>query len=272
MDPVIIRPSRGWSWPRFRELWRSRELLFFMAWRDVKIRYKQTVLGAAWALLHPFLIMVVFAILVRVVARAGTEGLPYPIFAYAALVPWTLFSQSLVGASNSLVGGAVLISKTYFPRTIMPIATVGSYLFDFAIALVLLFGMMAFYGIAPSASAVWIPAFTLLAVLTALAVGIWLAALTARYRDIRFIVPFFVQFWLLASPVLYSRSEIPEAWRAIYALNPMAGVAEGFRWALLGAAAPQVTPLLVSTVATLVVFLLGLSYFQKVERVLADVI
>ncbi|MFA5786441.1 MAG: ABC transporter permease [Actinomycetota bacterium] len=269
---ILIRPSKGWVRLDVRELWAYRELLFFLVWRDVKVRYKQTVFGAAWAILQPFMLMVVFSIFLGRLAHVPSEGLPYPIFAYSALVPWTLFAQSLSGASDSLVGSSNLITKVYFPRLILPMAAAGSFVIDFVIALGLLVGMMLYYGVHPSAAILWLPALTVLAMLTALSVGIWLGALNVRYRDVRYALPFLVQLWLFASPVAYSSSLVPKAWRGIYALNPMAGVVEGFRWALLGTKTRPGAMIAVSAAATLVIFVGGLAYFRRVERTFADVI
>jgi homopolymeric O-antigen transport system permease protein len=272
VSTVIIRPSPRWLRFNLRELWEFRELLYFLVWRDVKVRYKQTVLGAAWAVLQPFLLMVVFSIFLGRLAGVPSESLPYPIFVYAALVPWTLFAQSLSGASDSLVGSANLVSRVYFPRLALPVAAVGSFLLDFVIALPLLVGMMVFYGVYPTGNVIWLPVLTLLALITALAVGVWLAALNVRYRDVRYAVPFFIQLWLFATPVAYPSSLVPEEWQVILGLNPMAGVVEGFRWALLGTEPRPGMLLAVSAAVTLVVLFGGLVYFSRMERTFADVI
>lgn len=272
MPQFVVTASESPIRLPLRELWQYRELLYFLIWRDVKVRYKQTFFGAAWAVMQPLLLMVVFSIFLGRLAGVGSEGLPYPIFAYAALVPWTLFAQSLIGSTSSVVGSTNLISKVYFPRILLPLAAVGSYLIDFFIALALLVVMMFFYKVQLSLSVLWVLALLPLAVLTALAVGLWLSALNVRYRDVQYVVPFLVQLWLFASPVAYSSSIVPERYRALYGLNPMAGVVQGFRWALLGAGDPPGPLIAVSVAMTLVIFVAGLFYFQRVERTFADVI
>lgn len=256
-----------------KELWSYRELGYFLVWRDLKVRYKQTAFGALWAIIQPFLLMLVFSLFLGQISGIAPEGVPYPLFVFAGLVPWTLFSQSLIGASNSLVGAANLIQKVYFPRLLLPIAAVGSYVLDFLIALTVLGLLMLYFNVPPSLNALWILPLTALAVLTSLAVGVWLAALNVAYRDVRHAVPFIVQVWLFASPVAYSANLVPAAWRAIYQLNPIAGAIEGFRWALLGQGdPPPVAAILISGTVTAIVFLLGLTYFRRVERTFADVI
>ncbi len=269
---AVIRPRGGWFGLGIRELWSYRELLYFFVWRDLKVRYKQTVFGAAWAVAQPFLLMVVFTLFLGRVGGLNPGGAPYPLFAYAALVPWTLFSASLIGASDSLVGSANLLQKVYFPRLLLPIAAVGSYVLDFVIALALLGLLMLYFGVAPTLAALWILPLTALGVAAALAVGVWLAAINVRYRDVRYAVPFVVQLWLFASPVAYSESIVPARWQTAYQLNPMTGVVEGFRWALLGGSAPPVGAMLVSTAVTAVVLATGLAYFRRTERTFADVI
>ncbi len=269
---VVIRPSKRFAAFSFRELWDYRELLYFLIWRDIKVRYKQTALGAGWAVIQPFMLMVVFSIFLGHLAKVPSDGIPYPLFAFAGLVPWTFFAQGLGGAAGSLVGNANLIGKVYFPRIIMPVAVATSFLVDFMIALGLLGGIMAWYGVAPSWHVVLLPLLAALALLTSLAVGIWLAALNVKYRDVRYALPFLIQLWLFATPVAYAASLVPEEWRWVYALNPMAGVVEGFRWAIVDTdTAPGLT-LVVSTVAMLAILITGLAYFRKVERTFADVI
>lgn len=269
LPKTTIRPSRGWAPVNWRELWHYRELLYFLVWRDVKVRYKQTALGAAWAIIQPFMTMVVFSLFFGRLAKIPSEGVPYPVFAYVALLPWGYFSGSLSGAANSLVGSANMITKVYFPRLIVPLAGVLSGLVDFAIAFVVLIGMMVYYGIGPTAAAWLLPFFLLLALATALGVGLWLSALNVEYRDVRYVVPFISQFWLFATPVAYPSSLLPEPWRTVYGLNPMVGVVEGFRWALLGAQPPG--PMIsVSIVVTLVVLVSGLVYFRRMEKTFAD--
>jgi lipopolysaccharide transport system permease protein len=269
---TVIEPAKGWRLRAVREIWTYRELLFYLTWRDVKIRYKQTLLGGTWALLQPFLLMLVFSLFLgRLAGISSRVDIPYPIFAFAGLVPWTLFAQSLVNSSDSLVRGTDLVSKVYFPRLILPIASAGSFVFDFLIAFTLLLAMMVYYGIGPSSAVVWLPAFTALAVAAALAVGVWLAALNVRYRDIKYAVPFLVQLWLFASPVAYPTTIVPERWRPLLGLNPMAGVVEGFRWALVGGPRPGAV-VFASAGATILLLVGGIAYFQRVERSFADVI
>ena len=268
---TVIEPSRRWVELKWRELWEYRELLYFLIWRDIKVRYKQTVLGAAWAIIQPFFTMVVFSIFFGRLARIPSEGIPYPIFSYAALLPWTFFANGMSQASNSLVGSANLITKVYFPRLVVPLSSVLSGLLDFAIAFVLLLGMMFFYGVRPTAAVIWLPPFLLLALVTALGVALWLSALNVQYRDIRYAMPFLTQFWLFATPIAYPSNLLSEPWRTLYGLNPMAGVVEGFRWALLGSSPPG--PMLgVSAVAAVLLLIGGVYYFQRLEATFADVV
>jgi lipopolysaccharide transport system permease protein len=270
--PIVIEPSHGWRRLKLHELWDYRELLYFFVWRDVKVRYKQTALGAAWAVLQPFMLMVVFGIFLGRLAGVPSEGLPYPVFAYVGLVPWLLFAQGLSAASESLVGNAQVISKVYFPRLIVPVAAASSFVLDFLIASTLLIGMMFVYDVHPNGAAIALPALVSLALLTAYACGIGLAALNVRYRDVRYAVPFLIQLWLFASPVAYPASLVPERWQLVYGLNPMAGVVEGFRWALLGTGDPPGAMLAVSVGVTLVLLAASVTYFQRMERTFADVI
>lgn len=269
---IDIEPTRGWAALNLREVWRYRELLYFLTWRDVKVRYKQTVIGAAWAILQPFLTMVVFSIIFGRLVGVPSEGVPYPIFVYTALLPWTFFATALAQSGTSLANNAHLISKIYFPRLIVPIAAVLAGLVDFAVAFVVLLGMMFFYGFVPGVEMLTIPLFLLLALMTSLGIGLWLSALDAKYRDIRYTVPFLIQFWLFATPVAYPSSLVPEQWRLLYGLNPMAGVVEGFRWALLGREAAPGGLILVSALVVLLVFVGGLFFFRRVERQFADVV
>lgn len=269
---IVIRPSKRWVPLNLRALWEYRELLYFLVWRDIKVRYKQTALGASWALIQPFMMMVVFSIFLGRLADVPSDGKPYPLFVFAGLVPWMFFSQSLSGTSMSLVGNSHLVSKVYFPRIVLPIAAAGSFVVDLVLALGLLGAIMAYYGEAPSVWIVTLPLLTVLALMTALAVGTWLAALNVRYRDIRYTVPFLTQLWLFLSPVAYPASLVPEQWRFLYGLNPMAGVVEGFRWAIIGTESPPVSMLVVSTLGAALMLLGGLVYFRKVERTFADVI
>lgn len=269
---VTIAPLRGWSSLRLRELWAYRELLYFFVWRDVKVRYKQTALGAAWAILQPFLTMVVFSVFFGRLAKMPSDGLPYPIFAFAALVPWTFFSHGLSLASNSLVGGANLIKKVYFPRLVMPIAAVLSGLVDFLIAFGVLVGMMLFYGITPTPKILAIVPFVLLATVTSLAVAFWLSAVNVEYRDVRYVIPFLTQLWMFATPIAYPSSLLSEPWRTVYALNPMVGVVEGFRWALLDTGAAPGPMILVSTLVALALLVSGAYYFRRMEASFADIV
>ncbi len=270
---VRIGPRHGWVSLNLRELWSYRELGYFFVWRDLKVRYKQTVFGALWAVIQPFLLMVVFSLFLGQIGGIAPAGVPYPLFAFAGLVPWTLFSQSLTGASDSLVGASNLIQKVYFPRLLLPIAAIGSFLLDFVIAMAVLGLMMLYFRFLPSPTVLWLIPLTALAVATSLAVGVWLSAVNVRYRDVRYAVPFLVQLWLFASPVAYSSALVPAQWRPIYQLNPMAGVLDGFRWALLDQASPPpVNAILLSAGVTAVVLVLGLAYFRRVERTFADVI
>jgi lipopolysaccharide transport system permease protein len=271
--PVIrIEPSKGWVSLKLRELWHYRELLYFLTWRDVKIRYKQTALGAAWAVLQPLMTMLVFSIFFGRLAKVPSDGLPYPIFAFTALVPWTFFAAGLNQASNSLVGSANLIKKVYFPRLTIPIGTVLAGVVDFAVAFVMLLIMMAFYGIAPTMKILALPLFLLLALVTSLGVGLWLSALNVEFRDVRFVVPFVTQFWMLATPIAYSSSLLSEPWRTVYGLNPMVGVVEGFRWALLGAQSAPGPAIAVSSLAALSILISGAFYFRRMERTFADLV
>jgi len=254
------------------ELWEYRELLYFLVWRDVKVRYKQTALGAAWAIIQPFFTMVVFSIFFGKLGKIPSDGVPYPIFTYAALVPWMFFANGLAQSSNSLVGSANLITKVYFPRLIIPIATVLSGVVDFVIAFAVLLAMMLYYGILPTRNTVWLPLFLLLALLTSLGVGLWLSALNVEYRDVRYIVPFLTQFWLFASPVAYPSSLLSPPWQTVYGLNPMVGVIEGFRWALLGTATGPGPLIAVSSLVALLVLVAGAFYFRRMETTFADVV
>jgi lipopolysaccharide transport system permease protein len=267
-----IRPTSGWTSLRLGELWRYRELVYFFVWRDLKVRYKQTILGAAWAILQPFLTMVVFSVFFGRLAAVPSDGLPYPVFSFSALVPWTFFANGLTQASNSVVANAGMVKKIYFPRLTLPVATVMAGLVDFALAFAVLIGMMFFYRIAPTSNIVWLPLFLLLALVTALGASLWFAALNVRFRDVRYIVPFLVQFWLFLTPIAYPSSIVPEPWRLIYGLNPMVGVVEGFRWALLGTDTKTGPIIIVSSLVALVLLLAGVVYFRRMERSFADIV
>jgi lipopolysaccharide transport system permease protein len=269
---TVIEPPRGWIAINLRELWAYRELVYFLTWRDVKVRYKQTVLGVSWAVLQPLFTMVVFSLFFGRLGGIPSDGLPYPIFSFAALVPWTFFAYGLGQAANSVVANQHLITKIYFPRLAIPIATVLSGIVDFAIAFVILLGMMVWYGIDPTPRVVWIVPLILLAFVSALGVGLWLSALNVQYRDVRYITPFLTQLWLFATPIAYPSSLLEERWRAVYALNPMVGVVEGFRWALLDAGTAPGAMLLASSAAAMAILIGGLFYFRRMEGSYADIV
>jgi lipopolysaccharide transport system permease protein len=271
--PVVRRQARpGWVAIDFAELWRYRELLVFQAIRDIKVRYKQTFLGAAWAIIQPVMTMVVFSIFFGKLAGVPSDGLPYPLFAFCALLPWQLFVHALTYSSNSLVDNANVLTKVYFPRLILPLGGVIAGLVDFAIAFVVLLGMMVYYGTLPGWSVLAIPLFTIIALAAALSVGLWLSALNVKYRDIRYTLPYLAQLWLFVTPVAYSSSLVPPQWQALYGINPMVGVVEGFRWAMLGKSLPPVPMLIVSVGATAVLLVGGLFYFRRMEKTYADVV
>ncbi len=272
LDVLIIEPTRGWLKINFREIWEYRELLYFLVWRDIKVRYKQTALGAAWAVLQPVMTMIVFSVFFGKLAKVPSDGIPYPIFAYAALLPWQLFAFALSESANSLVGSQNLIQKVYFPRLVIPIAGVLAGLVDFVIAFVVLLGMMAYYGIHPTLAILVLPVFIVFAVAAALSVGLWLSALNVQFRDVRYTIPFLTQFWMFATPVAYPSSLVPEKWRALYGLNPMAGVVEGFRWALLGKSGSPGPLLWVSIAAVVLLLIGGLAYFRRMEKTFADIV
>lgn len=270
--PLIrIEPSKGWVSLRLGELWEYRELLYFFTVRDVKVRYKQTIFGASWAILQPLMTMVVFSLFFGKLAGVPSDGIPYPIFSYAALVPWTFFANSLTLTSNSMVTNSNLIKKVYFPRLVIPIASVGGGMVDFFLAFLVLLGMMTWYGIFPTANVIWLPFFLLLALTTSLGVGLWLSAMNVQFRDIRYTVPFLVQFWMFASPVAYASSLLEEPWKSVYGINPMAGVIEGFRWSLLGTGQPG-RIIWVSACVSLLLLITGALYFRRMEKSFADVV
>jgi lipopolysaccharide transport system permease protein len=271
--PVLrIRPPGGWFDLNLGEFWHARELSYFMVWRDIKIRYKQTVIGAAWAVLQPLATMAVFSLFFGKLAKVPSMGLPYPIFYYSALLPWMYFASALQNSTNVIVEQQRVITKVYFPRLVLPVSSVISPLLDFAISFLFFLAMMIYYRIHPSAVMLLFPLFLALAVLTALGVGLWLSALNALYRDVRYVVPFLVQFWMFASPVVYPSSLIPAQWRWLYGLNPMTGVIEGFRWSLTGQGNPPGVLLAASSCAVLVLVCSGVLYFKKMEAVIADVV
>jgi lipopolysaccharide transport system permease protein len=276
--PTIIRPTRGWTSLQLKEVWAYRELLYFLVWRDVKVRYKQTVLGVAWAVLQPLMTTVVFTIFFDKLANVGSDGLPYPLFCFAGLLPWTLFAQGLSQSAASLVGSSNLISKVYFPRLVIPISSVVVGLIDFAVAFVFLIGLMAYYHVWPSAAFLLLPFFVLLAVGAALGIGMWLSALNVKYRDVRYVVPFFVQLWLFVTPVIYPSSRVAVKLKAagipvwLYGLNPMAGAVEGFRWAALGSGQAARSVILASVFVTAILLVAGAFYFRRTEKTFADIV
>jgi lipopolysaccharide transport system permease protein len=272
LPTFFIRPASSWSSIGLKELWDYRELLYFLVWRDVKVRYKQTALGAAWAVIQPLMMTVVFSLFFGYLAKVPSDGIPYPVFTFCALLPWQLFAHALTESSNSLVANERLITKVYFPRLVVPIAAVLGGMVDFAIAFVILLVMMFYYGIVPTWAIVTLPVFILLAIMTALGVGLWLSALNVQYRDVRYTIGFLIQLWLFATPVAYSSSIVPERWRPLYGLNPMAGVVEGFRWALLGKSEPPGPLLGVSVAVVILVLVGGLYYFRRMEQEFADVV
>src|SRR5277367_1985097 len=267
----ITPPSRWWAIP-LGELWGYRELLYFFVWRDIKIRYKQTAIGATWAVLQPLLTMLVFSLFFGRLAHIPSDGLPYPIFYYSALLPWMYFAAALQNATNTIVENQRLITKVYFPRLALPLSAVLSGLVDFGVSFLMFLVMMIYYGIRPGAAVLWLPVFILLAIVTALGVGLWLAALNAIYRDVRYVLPFLVQFWMFASPVAYPSALVPGKWRWLYHLNPMAGVIDGFRWSLAGHGDPPRRAFFVSVGVAILVLLSGVAFFQKMETTVADVV
>ncbi len=267
-----IQPVRGWLPLKLAEVWEYHELLYFLTWREIKVRYKQTVLGASWAIIQPFFTMLVFSLFFGQLAKVPSDGLPYPIFAYAALVPWTFFANGLTQSSNSLVGNANLIKKVYFPRLIVPLSGIFPGLVDFILAFFVLLGMMFFYKIVPTWHILWLPFLTLLAFVTALGVGLWLSAMNVQFRDVRYALPFTIQAWMFATPIAYPSSLLTEPWRTLYGLNPMVGVVEGFRWALLGTNTAPGPMIVVSGLAALVILISGAYYFRRMEKGFADVV
>lgn len=269
---IVIEASRGWVSLKLGELWQYRELLFFLAWRDVKVRYKQASLGVAWAIIQPLMTMVIFSVIFGHLAKLPSEGIPYPVFSYAALLPWQLFSGSLTRAGTSLVGNANLMTKVYFPRLIIPLSAIGAGMVDFGISFLVLFGLMVYYGIMPPLTILWLPLFVLFVLITALAIGLWLSALNVQYRDVQHMIPFLVQAWMFVSPVAYSAEIIPKGtWRLVYGLNPIAGVIQGFRWALVGGIPPD--ELMIGSVSIVLLLLItGLLYFRRMEKTFVDVV
>jgi lipopolysaccharide transport system permease protein len=272
LKTIVIKPSKGWAELNLKDLWIYRELVYFMTWRDLKVRYKQTLLGAGWAVLQPFLTMVVFSIFFGGLAKVPSDNVPYPIFSFTALLPWTLFSKALLDASKSLVSSSHIITKIYFPRIILPLASILAGIVDFLIAFVVLLGMMVFYKITPTMNIWTLPFFLILALVTALGVGLWLSALNVLYRDINYATHFITQFWMFITPIAYSSTMIPDKWKLVYSLNPMAGVVNGFRWALLGIGEGPGADLMVSIVVAIVLLISGLIYFKRTERLFADMV
>ncbi|MBA4383600.1 MAG: phosphate ABC transporter permease [Anaerolinea sp.] len=272
-ETVIIQPVKGLVALNLRDLWVYRELVYFLTWRDLKVRYKQSVLGVLWAIIKPFLAMVVFTVFFGNLAKLPSDGLPYPIWSYTGLLPWEFFAAALSVSARSMLTSGNMVSKIYFPRIIVPLASVFANLVDFLIAFVILIGMMVFYHITPTINMIWLPAFMLLAIVTALGVGLWFSALLVMYRDVNYMLPFITQLWMFISPVVYASSIVPEKWRVLYSLNPMAGVVEGFRWALLGTQ-QSISPLMIaiSSGIALTLFISGLFFFRRMERVFADMI
>jgi lipopolysaccharide transport system permease protein len=269
---VRIRPARRWVSPKLHELWEYRELLYFLIWRDVKVRYKQTAIGALWAVFQPLITMIIFMVVFRMFANVPSDGLPYSIFSYTALLPWNLFAGALTRCSSSIVAQSHLISKVYFPRLIVPLSATISGLVDFAVAFVILLGMMVWFGIFPSWAVVCLPFFLLLALITALAVGLWLSALEVQYRDVGHAIPLLIQLWMFASPIAYPLSLVPHKWRLLYSLNPMAGVIEGFRWTLLGKDQPDFVLIAISAAVVVTLLFGGILYFKRMEQTFADVV
>lgn len=268
---TVIEPTRGWASLKLDVVWQYRELLYFFVWRDIKVRYKQTVMGASWAVIQPLFTMVVFSLFFGRLAKVPSDGLPYPIFSYAALVPWTFFANALTQGSNSLVNSANMLKKVYFPRLTIPAATVIAGLVDFVLAFIVLLGMMFYFHVAPTINALWVPLFLLLALVTSLGVGLWLSAMNVQFRDVRYTVPFLVQAWLFATPIAYPSSLLSEPWRTLYAINPMVGVVEGFRWALLGTDTAPGPIIIVSSLVAVALLASGAFYFRRMERTFADV-
>lgn len=269
---TIIEPSRGWVALKLGELWEYRELLYFLTLREVKVRYKQTALGAAWAIIQPLFTMLIFSLFFGRLAKVPSDNIPYPLFSLAGLIPWTFFANGLTQSSNSLVGSASLISKVYFPRLTIPLSAVLSGVVDFAVSLILLVGMMAFYRQVPPIRCLYLPIFLLLGFVTATGVGLWLSALNVEYRDVRYVVPFLTQFWMFATPIAYPSSLLHGVWRTLYALNPMVGVVEGFRWALLGTNTAPGPMIAASSLASVLILVGGAFYFRRMEKTFADVV
>jgi len=272
LPTLRIQPSRGWSSLGLPELWHHRELLYFFVWRDLKVRYKQTALGAAWALLQPLATMLVFSVFFGRLAKMPSDGIPYPLFSYAALVPWLFFANGLSQGANSLVANSHLLTKVYFPRLALPISALLGGAVDFLVSLIGLAGLMAYFGVGLSSRLVLLPAFILLAFVTSLGIALWLAAINVQFRDVRHTVPFLTQFWMFATPIAYPSSLLPEPWRTVYGINPMVGVVEGFRWALLGVDTAPGPMVALSSAVAITLMVTGAFYFRRMERTFADVV
>jgi len=269
---IRIEPSKGWVSFKLKELLKYRELLYFLIWRDIKVRYKQTVIGALWAIIQPFFTMVIFSLFFGRLAKIPSDGIPYPIFSYAALVPWTFFANGFSQASNSLVDSANLIRKVYFPRLAIPVSTVLSGIIDFVLAFIMLTVMMIYYGMRPTTNILWLPFLLLLALISSLGVSLWLSTMNVQFRDVRYVIPFLTQLWLFATPIAYPSSLLSEPWRTLYGVNPMVGVVEGFRWALLGTETAPGPIIIVSSLAAILLLVGGVIYFCRMERTFADVV
>ena len=272
LSQTIVKPSKGWAGVNLRELWRYRELIFFLIWRDIKVRYKQTLLGAAWAIIQPFFTMVIFSVFFGQLAQIPSDDIPYPIFSYTALLPWQLFENGIRKAGNSLVASRNLITKVYFPRLAIPLASVIAGLVDFVLALTVLFGMMWYFDYRPTGAVWFMPLLLLLTLITALGTGLWLSALNVAYRDVGYLIPFILRVWFFLTPITYSVSIVPEVYQTIYALNPMTGVIQGFRWSMLGVGTPPSILLTTSSVAAIILLVSGIMYFRRMERTFADVV
>ena len=268
---IVIRPPRKWVPVDFKELWEYRELLYFFTWRDVKLRYKQTGLGIAWAIIQPLFLMIVFSLFFGGLAKIPSDGIPYPLFSLAALLPWTLFAEGMTRSTISMVSNANIMTKVYFPRLIMPVASIMSPLVDFCVAFGILIIMMAYYGFVPTINVIFLPLLVVFAMMTSLAVGLWLSALNVKYRDFQYTVPFLIQIWMFASPVVYPASMVPQQFQFLYALNPMTGVIEGFRWALLGTN-PPTTMIFISLGVVIALLVSGVFYFRRMEQFFADIV
>lgn len=269
---TYLKPSKGWLSIDLKELWRYRELVYFLTWRDIKVRYKQAVLGIAWAVLQPVLTVLIFTVVFGILLKTPSQDLPYPLFTISALLPWQLFANALQRSSISLVGNANLLTKIYFPRLAIPLSAVMAALIDFGVSFIVLIGMMAYYRYMPGWNMLWLPVIILFALLTALAVGLWLSAINVQYRDVQHMVPFIVQVWMYASPIVYPIDIIPEGiWRVLYGLNPMVGVIQSYRWALLGGDQPDAT-MWISVLVVIILLVSGLFYFRRMEKTFADIV